>query len=48
MKMKNKTSKTREMLVDEYIKALEQEQLPWHQDWVSNPPHNAIDRKSVV
>lgn len=44
MKMKNKTSKTREMLVDEYIKALEQEQLPWHQDWVSNPPHNAITK----
>lgn len=36
MKMKNKTSKTREMLVDEYIKALEQEQLPWHQDWAFN------------
>lgn len=44
MEMKNKTSKTREMLVDEYIKALEQEQLPWHQDWVSNPPHNAITK----
>lgn len=39
---KNKLSKTREMLVKEYIKSLEQEKLPWIKEWGSKSPHNAI------
>lgn len=44
MPEKKKLSKTREMLVNEYIKSLEQDQLPWIKDWGSKPPHNAITR----
>lgn len=39
-----KLSKTREMLVNEYIKSLEQDQLPWMKEWGSKPPHNAITK----
>ena len=42
MPEKKKLSKTREMLVNEYVKSLEQDQLPWIKEWGSKPPHNAI------
>lgn len=34
MPEKKKLSKTREMLVNEYVKSLEQDQLPWIKEWV--------------
>lgn len=45
MTEKLKLSKTREMLVNEYVKSLEQDQLPWSKDWGSQPPHNALTKK---
>ena len=44
MPEKKKLSKTREMLVNEYVKSLEQDQLPWIKEWGSKPPHNAITK----
>lgn len=41
--MSNNMSKTREMLVNNFIEALEQEQIPWICEWNRNkPPKNAV------
>lgn len=38
----NKLNKAREMLINKYIEALEQEQIPWERTWYTSRPKNAI------
>lgn len=41
--MTQKLNKTRQMLIDCYIKSLEEDKIPWVQDWANtSAPRNAI------
>lgn len=44
---KNSTqNKTRQKLVDEYLKSLKEEMIPWHRSWVSVRQHNVVSKKN--
>ena len=40
----SKLNKMREQIANEFIAALQKDEIPWHQDWhnIGGAPHNAV------
>lgn len=46
----SKLNKMREQIANEFIAALQKDEIPWHQDWhnIGGAPHNAVTAELIM